>query len=295
MWKIDPLFQPDIVAIFEEERANSVPYNSPSSSTSAQGIASRATIDGDSAILLVEQDIDSLSNSSNDVEEWLSRPESGTFRFATSVFDSAFTSSRDAIRMAVNGVKKFGSVISLPNIHSMENEDSAGDRGSFGSRDAQILINNSSDDGQDQLGLNRLNTKLPPSIWTNPKVSVEQITQTTSPTGRTGWAITKRSSSNLGRHGIDNTCPTSQVGDAPYSVVDSDHGELQQKQECASSRSLTRRKQPILIRCHFFKGGALKEWFDLGHVSNPVTRSTVMMEDWCRLTNVTRKEVVTWL
>lgn len=45
------------------------------------------------------------------------------------------------------------------------------------------------------------------------------------------------------------------------------------------------KKEKILIRCHLFKGRAVKEWFDLGHLSNPVTRTTVLMDDWCRLTD----------
>lgn len=40
----------------------------------------------------------------------------------------------------------------------------------------------------------------------------------------------------------------------------------------------------VLIRCHLFRGESLKEWFDLGHFSNPVTRTAVDPDDWCRLT-----------
>lgn len=37
-------------------------------------------------------------------------------------------------------------------------------------------------------------------------------------------------------------------------------------------------------RCHLFKGQALAQWFNLGKCSNPVTRTTVLSSDWCRLT-----------
>lgn len=210
----------------------------------------------------------------------------GTFRFATSVFDAALQSSMNAIETALSGARRLSSNV-FSNVQEKADQNELTTSGlplkALSERNLPSVSGELVSDGEE--GPRKLRMKLPESVLANPRVSIEQKSESSGRVGRKGWTITpargKRPTIDMG------IIPRASTSIMPETAMS---GETKEQLQGTIEREPSKQRPQILIRCHLFKGSAVRTWFDLGHVSNPVTRATVLIEDWCRLTDEQQEE-----